>query len=233
MMEMNEEKNGFHMEKGRDKTVKLRVAVLVLGILSSDTISVRKVRTKKLGVLLINGEGAGNERTAMLPKGDKNQGESLQKAAERILQEKTGLTGIRCEQFHTFDAPSEQEDNDPLCVYVALTDQTKQPLKDGFWTPADQPEEMGAASFDRRIIQTTLNCLRRHIYITDMVFWLMPEKFTLTELQELYEVILDQEIFPLEFVRNLDSQITETKEYSRTGVRREKLYLHTISECDI
>lgn len=67
--------------------------------------------------------------------------------------------------------------------------------------------------------------LRNKIEYTDIAFRLMPEAFTLTELQQVYEVILDTELLKANFRRKISGMVIETNEYTRDkGHRPSKLY---------
>jgi hypothetical protein len=53
----------------------------------------------------------------------------------------------------------------------------------------------------------------------------MPEKFTLTELQQVYEVILDTELLKANFRRKISDMVIETDEYTKVaGHRPSKLF---------
>jgi ADP-ribose pyrophosphatase YjhB (NUDIX family) len=67
--------------------------------------------------------------------------------------------------------------------------------------------------------------LRNKIEYTDIAFSLMPELFTLTELQQVYEVILDKELLAAAFRRKIANMVTETNQSTRyAGHRPSKLY---------
>lgn len=65
------------------------------------------------------------------------------------------------------------------------------------------------------IILEGLLRLRRKIEYTDIVFNLLPEKFSITQLQKIFEIILGQKLLAAAFRRKIASKITETGEYSR------------------
>ena len=86
--------------------------------------------------------------------------------------------------------------------------------------------ESNGIAFDHpKIIQYALERLRNKIEYTDIAFNLMPEKFTLTELQQVYEVILDTELLKANFRRKISDMVIETDEYTRdAGHRPSKLF---------
>ena len=136
------------------------------------------------------------------------EGEDLDSAAERTLFNITGFTGIYLEQFYAFGGTdrlnSEKEqcwrEHNDLDIsdhvfsigYLSLVDSTKikpdQEHADVSWMPVDNLPELG---FDHReIIMMALERLRLKVRLEPIGFELLPEKFTLREMQELYECIL-------------------------------------------
>jgi 8-oxo-dGTP diphosphatase len=87
-------------------------------------------------------------------------------------------------------------------------------------------EESSGIAFDHaKIIEYAIERLRNKIEYTDIAFNLMPELFTLTELQQVYEVILDSELLKANFRRKTADRVTETNQFTRdAGHRPSKLY---------
>lgn len=81
-------------------------------------------------------------------------------------------------------------------------------------------------AFDHgKIIHYALERLRSKIEYTDIAFNLMPEPFTLTELQQVYEVILGTELLKANFRRKIAGMVSETNEYTKdAGHRPSKLF---------
>lgn len=81
-------------------------------------------------------------------------------------------------------------------------------------------------AFDHaRIIQYALERLRGKIEYTDIAFALMPELFTLSELQQVYEVILGKELLAAAFRRKVADKVIETNQYRKhAGHRPSKYY---------
>jgi ADP-ribose pyrophosphatase YjhB (NUDIX family) len=86
--------------------------------------------------------------------------------------------------------------------------------------------ESNGIAFDHpKIIQYAIERLRNKIEYTNIAFNLMPEKFTLTELQQVYEVILDTELLKANFRRKISDMVIETDEYTKdAGHRPSKLF---------
>lgn len=86
-------------------------------------------------------------------------------------------------------------------------------------------ESNGIAFDHAKIIEYGIERLRSKIEYTDIAFNLMPERFTLTELQQVYEVILDTELLKANFRRKTADMVIETNEYTKdAGHRPSKLF---------
>jgi ADP-ribose pyrophosphatase YjhB (NUDIX family) len=83
----------------------------------------------------------------------------------------------------------------------------------------------GIAFDHAQIIQYGVERLRSKLEYTDIAFNLMPELFTLGELQQVYEVILDTELLKANFRRKIAGMVIETNEYTKAaGHRPSKLF---------
>jgi len=91
--------------------------------------------------------------------------------------------------------------------------------------------ESGGIAFDHaKIIEYAVERLKNKIEYTDIAFNLMPELFTLTELQQVYEVILGKELLKANFRRKIADMVLETDEYERdAGHRPSKLFKYNPS----
>ncbi|OPZ90376.1 MAG: Bifunctional NMN adenylyltransferase/Nudix hydrolase [Firmicutes bacterium ADurb.Bin419] len=86
-------------------------------------------------------------------------------------------------------------------------------------------EAKGIAFDHAKIIEYGIERLRNKIEYTDIAFNLMPELFTLTELQKVYEIILDTELLKANFRRKISDMVVETNEYRKdAGHRPSKLF---------
>ena len=127
------------------------------------------------------------------PGGFLQMEESAEEGALRELREETGLSGAFIRQFHTFSAP----DRDPrervitIAFYalVRIEEVTGgDDAADARWFALDEVPQL---AFDHdQILRTAEQALRQQIHFEPVGFELLPEKFTLRELQNLYEAIL-------------------------------------------
>lgn len=85
----------------------------------------------------------------------------------------------------------------------------------------------GIAFDHAKIIAYGIERLRNKIEYTDIAFNMMPEKFTLTALQKVYEIILGKTLLKANFRRKIAMMVTETDEYQSAGGHRpSKLYTY-------
>lgn len=119
--------------------------------------------------------------------------EDLDTASYRILQERTGMEDVYLEQVHTFGSIDRHPSGRVITTaYYSLIDVKHQKLRlnnnDLHWHPVSNLKKM---AFDHKaILDTCLNRLREQVMEHPVIFNLLPEKFSLRELQELYEAIL-------------------------------------------
>ena len=119
--------------------------------------------------------------------------EDLDSASYRILREKTGMDNVYLEQVHTFGSINRHPSGRVITTaYYSLIDAQHHKLhlndNDLQWHTMKSIKKL---AFDHKIILD--NCmarLREQVMEHPVIFNLLPEKFSLRELQELYEAIL-------------------------------------------
>jgi 8-oxo-dGTP diphosphatase len=174
---------------------------------------------KKLEVLLIKRGSDPEAGKWALPGGFMEKFENLDQAAERVLENLTGVTNVYVEQFQTFG----RIDRHPLARvvtvgYYALIDSTHQQLKPSWHASETQwfeIHDLPKLGFDHKeIFEAALKTLKRELTIRPIGFELLPKKFTLTDLQNLYEIILGENLDRRNFRRKIKSMgiLTELKE---------------------
>jgi 8-oxo-dGTP diphosphatase len=166
-----------------------------------------------------------------LPGGFVLEPESLEEAARRELLEETGVYGVRLEQLYTFGDPKRDPRSRVVTVaYFALIAPDHSTLQAGSdaaearWFPA---KELPPLAFDHRhILDTALERLRNKLEWTTVGFQLLPREFTLSELQEVYEAILDKRIDKRNFRRKMAllDVVRATGRTRSEGRRPAKLY---------
>jgi 8-oxo-dGTP diphosphatase len=153
--------------------------------------------------------------------------ESFENAASRVLKELTGLENVYMEQLHAFGDPA----RDPIqrtasISYFSLIDIAKyqKQITDKYhaeWFPLKKIPEL---IFDHKeMIEMARDKLRYKAALHPILFELLPEKFTLKQLQSLYEGIYDATLDKRNFSRKILStgllikQKEKEKETSRKG----------------
>jgi ADP-ribose pyrophosphatase YjhB (NUDIX family) len=119
--------------------------------------------------------------------------EDLDTASYRILKERTGLDDVYLEQVHTFGEVDRHPSGRVITTaYYSLIDIRHHQLKivhnELHWHKVAEIRQM---AFDhKKILDTCLARLRDRVMEHPIIFNLLPEKFSLRELQDLYQAIL-------------------------------------------
>ncbi len=191
------------------------------------------LRRHDLQVCLVRRDGDPFKNFWSLPGGAVGEDETLEVAAMRLLESKTGVSDVYLQQLYTFSAP----DRDPRrrvisMAYFALIsaeqlsaahlDENSESLS---W---HNVYDLPALAFDHNeIVDYALTRLRYKIEYSAVAFELMPEEFTLRELQDAYMNILDDHTLDKanfrKKIREADI-LEEASGYRETGGRPAKLY---------
>jgi len=154
-----------------------------------------------------------------LPGGFVDMGEDLETAARRELEEETGVTIGYLEQLYTFGAPQRDPRGRVISVawygLVRTLDHPPTGADDANkaeWFPVVSPPKL---AFDHQAIVTMAHeRLKAKIRYAPVGFNLLPERFTLRQLQRLYEILLNRPLDKRNFRRKLLSMglLIETDE---------------------
>lgn len=133
-----------------------------------------------------------------LPGGFVLAEETLKDAALRELEEETGVKDVFVEQLFTFGDPDRDPRGRVISVaYYALVNLGEYELaasSDASRAEWFEINSLPKLAFDhRKIFETALDRLRAKVRYQPIGFELLPERFTLTQLQQLYETILGME----------------------------------------
>ena len=206
---------------------------------------------KSLNVLLIEQKDLGQQDKQLALPGDLViEDESLDKAAERVLLELTGLSGIFLRQFHAFGDPNRVKNVKDLkwlqsyrenpqarvitVAYFALVRMADfKPSASSFaervfWQDVHDIPEL---AFDHnQITVEALENLRVQFEMNHVGFELLPEKFTLNQLQVLHEAVLDKELDKRNFRKKVlkESWVTPLEEKQR-GVLHKPARLYKLN----
>jgi 8-oxo-dGTP diphosphatase len=182
------------------------------------------LQERELHVLLVKRKRWPFEGCWAIPGGFVNMDESLELAARRELEEETGVRDIYLEQLYTFGEPKRDPRTRVISVaYIALVRAEAQTLRvsdestDVRWFPvAGLP---GQLAFDHdHILETALDRLRSKLEYTTLAFQLLPEYFSILELKQIYERILDSELDKGNFYRKIkEAGVLEETNLMREG----------------
>jgi 8-oxo-dGTP diphosphatase len=185
------------------------------------------VRESCLQVLLVRRVEKPFEGAWVLPGGFVRIQESLEEAAHRELEEETGINQAYLEQLYTYGEPQRDPRERYVTVaYFALIPPDKfnqvsdaSGIAETSWFPV---ENLPSLAFDHdAIINYALRRLRYKLEYTAVGFELLPAEFTLTELQQTYEIILGEKLDKRNFRRRiLEANIIESTDAMRTGEGR-------------
>lgn len=173
---------------------------------------------EKLQILLVSRSIDPFRDFRTLPGGFVVENETLEEAAYKKLEEKTSVKNIYLEQLYTFS----DVNRDPRwrvisTAYMALVAKENLLLKSGInaWDIKFFPvNSLPKLWFDHRfIIEYAIKRLKRKLEYTNIAQYILPEKFTLTQLQNVYEIVMNQKYD----VRNFRKKINKLWILKETG----------------
>ena len=240
----------------------LATDLLIFTVTKGEAKTVRSLSDKSLSILLIKRDKEPFKDKWVLPGGFVKKNETLDEAANRVLEKETNLKNIYNEQLYTFsEINRDPRDRIISSAYMALIDKEriKQDLsQEASWLNIHLEEmktkikvilekendafefsikrEVIDASTHRydykiidnklmgfdhpEIIMVALDRLRNKVEDTDIVFNLMPEYFTLGELQQIYEIILGKKLLDPAFRRIIEPKVVKSDKTIKTGGHR-------------
>lgn len=153
-----------------------------------------------------------------LPGGFVQPDETLDEAAARELAEETGVRDVFLEQLYTFGAPERDPRARTITVayYALLPSLAHHPVADSDAAEARwfQIDGLPELAFDHdEILRVALDRLKAKVRYAPVGFELLPEQFTLSELQHLYETILGTTLDK----RNFRRKVLKTELVVETG----------------
>ena len=166
------------------------------------------LRDGVLQVLLIQRGIPPFEGRWALPGGFVLEHESVDEAARRELEEETGVRDVYLEQLYTFGEPNRDPRGRVVTVayYALLTTEAATPVAGtdagaAQWMPARRHPPL---AFDHdRILAYAIERLANKLEYTTIGFKLLPKKFTLSQLQRVYEAVLGRTLDKRNFRRKI------------------------------
>lgn len=229
--------------------------LLVFSISDLKTNNYRKLSNKVMSVFLANRDQFPFKDCWSLPGGFVSPKETLEEAAKRVLREKIHVDDLYLEQLYTFG----EVERDPRMriisvAYMALVERSDLPYSlqqsDNWFNIFREDnkiilrnEKDSGVEFDlnvpsvlafdhQEIIKIGLERLKNKIEYTDLAFHLVPNEFTLTELQNVYESVLGKKLLAPAFRRSIKSKVIPTGNMtSGNGHRPSELYCYKNNEA--
>jgi 8-oxo-dGTP diphosphatase len=201
--------------------------MLTLNFAVATDIVVFSIKNDELQVLLIRRGIAPQQSSWALPGGFVGPQESLDDAARRELGEETGVSDLYLEQLYSFGEP----DRDPRgrvvsVAYLALMRAGSQELVAG--TDAADAQwfaisKLPRLAFDHAdILELARERLAKKVNYSSIALQLMPEEFTLAELQTVHETLTGRAADKRNFRKLIANQgtVVETGKMHQSGAHR-------------
>ncbi|MDR1327094.1 MAG: NUDIX hydrolase [Heliobacteriaceae bacterium] len=177
-----------------------------------------------LHVLLVKRQNEPFKDKWVIPGGYVRLSENLDQAAVRILKERTNVDNVYLEQLYTFGDPLRHPSGRVItCAYFALVrteDIQITPTPELGW---HKVFSLPPLAFDHKeIISYSLKRTRERLELCPVAYQLLNEKFTLTEMQKAYELIMGKKLDKRNFRKKAISTtgLIELDEYTKSSSKR-------------
>lgn len=176
------------------------------------------VLNNELKILLIKRNNEPYKDRWALPGGFLFKNETTGNAALRISKDKAGVKNVFIEQLYTFDSAKRDPRGHIISIaYFALVPEEK--LKFGFQKDTQTPtlwpiNKLPPLAFDhQKIAAYALKRIRYKLAYTNAAFSLLPKRFTIYQMQKIYEIVLGKKMDKRNFRKKILSLnfIKETK----------------------
>ena len=167
------------------------------------------LKDNSLKVLLIKRENEPFKDKWAIPGGYVKMSENLDEAAMRVLKEKTNVDNIYLEQLYTFGDPLRHPVSRVItCAYFALIRAEDVDVIADENVAWHRVDDLPPLAFDHKeIIQYSLKRTRERLELCPVAYQLLNEKFTLTEMQKAYELIMGKTLDK----RNFRKKVIQTE----------------------
>lgn len=170
-----------------------------------------------------------------LPGGFVRIKEDLEEAAKRELLEETGVGNVYLEQLYTFGDPKRDPRGRVITVaYMALVNSDEIELKattdvsEAAWFSVKKLPEL---AFDHKeILEYALKRLKWKFEYTTVAFSMLAEKFSMSEIQGIYEIVFDKEFDKRNFAKKILSLDILKEEEIKTDVSHRPPMLYSLKK---
>lgn len=172
------------------------------------------------GPSLLTGMTIGDDGPATFPGGRARPDEPLDTTARLLVRSATGRDEQYAEQLYTLNHPNRDQWEIAVSYIALFRADGSSPGAGMTW--CDVREAMPVQPVDHLILEYALIRLRAKLGYTNIAFHLMPETFTLSELQTAYETILERALDKRNFRRRVIAShiLEQTNELRREGNHR-------------
>jgi 8-oxo-dGTP diphosphatase len=166
------------------------------------------IKDERLKALLIKRKLEPFKDQWAIPGGFVRISESLEDAAKRELEEETGLKDVYLEQLYSFgDVRRDPRGRVITVAYMALVDSEKIKLKassDASETAWYNTKNIPELAFDhKKILSYALKRLKWKFEYTTVAFSMLPEKFTIGQIQKIYEIVFEKNFDKRNFAKKI------------------------------
>ena len=182
------------------------------------------IKNDALNVLLVKRDNEPFKDKWAIPGGYVRMSENLDEAAMRVLKEKTNVENIYLEQLYTFGDPLRHPVSRVItCAYFALIRSEDVEVVTTDELAWHKVSELPPLAFDHKeIIEYSLKRTRERLEMCPVAYQLLNEKFTLTEMQKAYEMIMEKKLDKRNFRKKVITTegLRELNEFSKSSSKR-------------
>ena len=191
------------------------------------------IEDDRLKIVLVEREKHPFKNMLALPGTFVSMDETLEAAAARGAYEKLGLSDIYFEQLYTWGDVNRDPRMRIISVsYLAFVPIDKIRLAGGLNTVSVAVYDVDAIILDnkelafdhRKIIEYGRERIKNKVEYSKIAFEFLPEEFTLPELQKIYEILLDRELYKAGFRRKIAEIVEETDRMTEGNAHRPSKY---------
>ncbi len=187
-------------------------------------VAIFAVREEGLQVLLVHRSGPPEEDSWALPGGRWDGVETLEAAAIRVLARETGVKNLYLEQLFTASGLDAAQPSVAVAYFALVEASTVRLRQEEAWRPAWYPvDDLPPLAFkNNEVIEQAVRRVGAKLDYTNIAYGLLPERFTLRELQTTYEAILRKPLDRRNFRKRMISTglIEATSDTRREGAHR-------------
>ena len=182
------------------------------------------IKEDALQVLLVKRNNEPFKDKWAIPGGYVRMSENLDEAAMRVLKERTNVENIYLEQLYTFGDPLRHPVSRVItCAYFALIRAEDVEVITTDELAWHKVFDLPPLAFDHKeIIEYSLKRTRERLELCPVAYQLLNEKFTLTEMQRAYELIMGKNLDKRNFRKKViqTEGLIELNEFSKTSSKR-------------